>query len=131
MERLPRRARRIITIANGKPCESLVGWQRNLRRRRQQQRGGEMDDGADDAIGVAKPVMVVVVRRNRSIGAWAVTLGGCSRREILGVDMAEGQDELQSKREQREPPAKPSLCPNPTHRHRPACGMASSRTLKM
>ena len=43
--------------------------------------------------------------------------GAAISREILGVDVAKGQNELQREREQREPPTKPSLCPNPTHRH--------------
>ena len=75
-----------------------------------------MDDGADGAARVANSIMVTVDRRRCSsavVSGFGYT--GSRRREILGVDMAEGQRELERKREQRHPTAKPSPCSNPTH----------------
>jgi hypothetical protein len=101
LERPRRRARRVMMIGRGKPRERFGDRERDLRRWGQQQRGGDLDNGANGAIGVAEAMVI------RFGGVCAVVIGiyGCQRadrwRKVISVDMSEGQRELEHQRHKR------------------------------
>jgi hypothetical protein len=107
-------------ILGGKGRNGELGRQCKRRRIRQHDRAGEMHDGADRAIVVRRTgsVAILVALGRRGAGR-RFSDSGCARAEnVLGMNMREGERELQEQREEPEARAQPpSLSPCAHLRH--------------
>ena len=99
-----------------KPCRRYGDRRRKLRHLGQD-RARDQRDGRADRTGIGGAA-VMVGRNGRLVAARGLQLRDAGRamgRDLVEMDVAERQNDLDSEREQREPRSKPSMRSNPPH----------------